>query len=526
MLPVSIAPIPATEWSNRIVMTQSTSRRASGVLLHPTSLPGRYGIGELGEEAARFIDFLVRSRQRIWQVLPLGPTSYGDSPYQAFSAFAGNPLLISLSQLVKDGWLSHDDLASAPDFPADAVDFGWVLSWKKPLLRRAFEVFETSANLKSRQEFQAFTSRQASWLLDFARFMAFKEHFEGKAWGEWDPAIRARRPDALEALSEELATEIRFHQFLQFVFFRQWGAIKAYANSRGIEVMGDIPIFVAYDSADVWANPELFHLDEEGHATVVAGVPPDYFSETGQLWGNPLYRWDVMREEGYRWWIQRMAKALALYDLIRVDHFRGFEAYWEVPAGEETAVNGRWVEAPGAELFETLAQELGSLPIVAEDLGVITPAVEALRDRFGFPGMKILQFAFSDPHNAYLPHNFTPNCVVYTGTHDNDTTRGWYEAATPQERDFMRRYVSCDGSDAAWDLIRLGMMSAAERAIFPMQDLLSLGSEARLNTPGRASGNWSWRYPPEVLTEDLADRLGGLTWLYGRDVKAPEPEEG
>lgn len=505
-------------------MTQSTSSRASGVLLHPTSLPGRYGIGELGEEAARFIDFLVASRQRIWQVLPLGPTSYGDSPYQAFSAFAGNPMLISLSQLVADGLLAQDDLSGVPAFSPDAVDYGWVISWKKPLLRQAFQNFEAHANPASQREFQTFSSRQAGWLLDFARFMAFKDHFEGKAWGEWDPEIRSRDPKALERLSADLADEIRFQQFLQYVFFKQWGAVKAYANSRGIQVMGDIPIFVAYDSADVWANPELFYLDETGHPTVVAGVPPDYFSETGQLWGNPLYRWDVMKDQEYRWWIQRLSKAMALYDLIRVDHFRGFEAFWEVPAGEETAINGRWVKAPGEDLFETIERELGKLPIVAEDLGVITPEVEALRDRFDFPGMKILQFAFSDPTNAYLPHNFGANCVVYTGTHDNDTTQGWYDAASVQERDYMRRYVGCDGSDAPWDLIRLGMMSVADRAVFPMQDLLGLGSEARLNTPGRASGNWSWRYPPEVLTDALANRLAELTLVYAR-FPLPKAEE-
>ncbi len=501
-------------------MTQRKSQRASGVLLHPTSLPGRYGIGELGEEAARFIDFLVTSRQKIWQVLPLGPTSYGDSPYQAFSAFAGNPMLISLSQLAQDGLLSQADLAEVPNFSPDAVDFGWVISWKKPLLRRAFDAFEARANEGNRRELETFISRQAGWLLDFARFMAFKHHFDGKAWGEWDPAIRSRDSQAIAALSAELAGEIRFQQFLQYVFFKQWGAVKAYANSRGIQIMGDIPIFVAYDSADVWANPELFYLDEQGHPTVVAGVPPDYFSATGQLWGNPLYRWDVMKGQDYRWWIQRLSKAMALYDLIRVDHFRGFEAYWEVPANEETAINGKWVKAPGEDLFETVSRELGKLPIVAEDLGVITPEVEALRDRFGFPGMKILQFAFSDPSNAYLPHHHVPNCVVYTGTHDNDTTQGWYDAATPQERDFVRRYVGCDGTDATWDLIRLGMRSVADRAVFPLQDLLGLGSEARLNTPGKASGNWSWRYRAEVLTDALAGRLADLTVLYARDGSA------
>lgn len=504
-------------------MTQKKSPRASGVLLHPTSLPGRYGIGELGEEAARFIDFLVASRQRIWQVLPLGPTSYGDSPYQALSAFAGNPLLISLSQLVQEGYLSQDDLAGAPDFPADAVDYGWVISWKKPLLRRAFENFQRVATPAARRELETFTSRQAGWLLDFARFMAFKEHFEGKCWVDWDPAIRSRDARALAELSAPLDAEIQLHQFLQYVFFRQWGRLKAYANTHGIQILGDLPIFVAFDSADVWANPDLFYLDEKGHPTVVAGVPPDYFSETGQLWGNPLYRWDVMKEQGFRWWVQRISKAMALYDMIRLDHFRGFEAYWEIPAGDETAVNGRWVKAPGEELFETIERELGKLPIIAEDLGLITPEVEALRLRFGFPGMKILQFAFSDPSNAYLPHNYEPNCVVYTGTHDNDTTRGWYASASPAEKDYMRRYLGCGGQDPAWDLIRLGMMSVADRSIVPMQDLLSLGSEARLNTPGRPSGNWSWRFRREVLTQDLADRLGELAVLYGRaNLRAQE----
>lgn len=497
-------------------MTQPSRTRASGILLHPSSLPGPYGIGELGEDAAHFIDFLAKSHQRIWQVLPLGPTSYGDSPYQAFSAFAGNPMLISLQQLAGEGWLAAEDLASLPDFPPEAVDFGWVISWKKPLLRRAFEAFEARANDASRQAFEAFCSRESAWLLDFARFMAFKDHFDGKAWGEWDLAIRGREAQAMARLSEQLSGEIRLHQFLQYVFFRQWETVKSFANSRGIEVMGDIPIFVAYDSADVWANPDLFYLDSEGRSTVVAGVPPDYFSATGQLWGNPLYRWDVMKDRGYGWWIERLKKAMALYDLLRIDHFRGFEAYWEVPAGEETAINGRWVKAPGADLFETVERHLGKLPIVAEDLGVITPEVEALRDRFGFPGMKILQFAFSDPSNAYLPHHYPRNCVVYTGTHDNDTTRGWYEAATPKERDFVRRYLGCDGSDATWDLIRLAMGSVADRAVIPMQDLLVQGSEARLNTPGKASGNWAWRYRPDALTDELLGRLRELTIMYAR----------
>jgi 4-alpha-glucanotransferase len=499
--------------------------RKSGVLLHPTSLPGPHGIGELGNEALRFLDFLAGAGQRLWQVLPLGPTGYGDSPYQCFSAFAGNPLLISLDALVEQGLLRRQDVAHG-GFPAHEVDFGHVITFKAPQLERASRNGRSRADLRA--AFERFCAEEASWLDDFALFMTIKEAHGGVAWTDWPEDVRSRQPRVLERWRHEHAEAIRAKQFAQFLFFSQWKAVKDACRTRGITVMGDIPIFVAHDSSDVWAHPELFRLRRDGRPEVVAGVPPDYFSATGQLWGNPLYRWDEMARTGYRWWIDRFRAALRLVDMVRLDHFRGFEAYWEIPAGESTAVNGRWVKGPGAALFEALRRELGRLPVVAENLGVITPEVEALRETFDFPGMAILQFAWgSDPQGStFIPHNFSRHRVVYTGTHDNDTTVGWWTAGVgdstrtaeevENERHFARVYMNTDGREIHWDFIRTVLASVAELAIVPAQDLLGLGSEARMNLPGRPGGNWRWRYTADQLTPEIQRRLREMTEVYGR----------
>jgi len=492
--------------------------RSSGILLHPTSLPGRFGIGSLGAEAYRFVDTLVGCRQQLWQVLPLGPTGYGDSPYASFSAFAGNPLLISLERLAGDGLLSRSDLEGAPPFPSGRVEYGPVIEFKRAMLERSFDNFRVRASGGRQAEFEAFCSEHAFWLDDYALFMALKDAHGGAVWSSWDGDIARRKPSALKRWSRKLEVPILFHKYLQYQFFRQWLELKEYSSGKGIKIIGDMPIFVAYDSADVWSHPELFHLGDDLMPEVVAGVPPDYFSDTGQLWGNPLYRWDVMAGEGYRWWVERFRAALRSVDIVRIDHFRGFESYWEVPAGEETAVNGRWVKGPGADLFRAVEAELGQLPLIAEDLGVITPEVEALRDRFGFPGMKVLQFAFGGgADNPYLPHNYPRNCVVYTGTHDNDTSVGWFAgSSTPEERSHFLRYTGTDGSSVNWDFIRLALGSVADMAVMPLQDVLGLGSEARMNTPGVAEGNWSWRYNEGDLREDVMDRLCMMTETYGR----------
>lgn len=497
--------------------------------MHPTSLPGQFGIGDLGQEAYRFADFLHGSQQRIWQVLPLGPTGYGDSPYQVFSAFAGNPLLINLEQLAREGWLSPDDWKDTPALSATAVDYGVVINLKFPLLRLAFERFKARASAQVRDAFARFCKRHVSWLDDYALFMAVKEAHGGIAWNQWDPAIALRRPEALRHWRQKLEVEVTYWKFWQFQFFSQWLALKQYCHDRRIQIMGDIPIFVARDSADVWARPELFHLDAQGNPTVVAGVPPDYFSATGQLWGNPLYRWDVMARSGYRWWVERFRSVLELVDVIRIDHFRGFEAYWEVPAQETTAIHGRWVKGPGAELFETVRRDLGDLPIVAENLGLITPEVEALRLKLGFPGMAVLQFAFGSgsPESDFLPHNYQRNLLVYTGTHDNDTTVGWWTSSgssastrnqddVDREREFALKYLHSNGEEIHWTFIRAVLSSVANLAVIPLQDVLGLGSEARMNLPARASGNWRWRYTSEMLTEGIRARLKEMTMLYGR----------
>jgi 4-alpha-glucanotransferase len=492
--------------------------RSSGILLHPTSLPGAYGIGDLGPAAYRFVDELVAARQTYWQVLPLGPTSYGDSPYQTFSAFAGNPLLVSPELLVRDGLLDRAALRDVPALPAGKVDYGPVILFKQRLLAQALAHFEAHAPAGLGAEIERFAAEQSSWLADFALFMALKDAYGGRPWPEWDREIAARQPAALAHRRSQLAAGIRLHTYGQFLFFRQWMALKRYANKRGVRLIGDAPIFVAHDSADCWARPELFYLQADGRPSVVAGVPPDYFSATGQLWGNPLYRWDVQAATGYAWWIARLRTVLSLVDVLRLDHFRGFSAYWQVPATARTAEKGSWERGPGAALFAAAQEALGSLPIIAEDLGVITPDVETLRDHFGFPGMKILQFAFgSGADNPYLPHNYTRSCVVYTGTHDNDTTTGWFASATEKVRAHTLGYTGAHGKeDVVWALVRLALASAADTAVVPLQDLLGLGSAARMNQPGTRGGNWSWRYAEGTITPELIERLAALTVLFGR----------
>jgi len=489
--------------------------RASGILLHPTSLPGPYGIGELGPSAYHWVDWLAASGCKLWQVLPLGPTGYGDSPYQCFSAFAGNPYLISTDSLLELGLLEQADLTNMPAWDSRRVDFGEMYHWKPALLEKAFSRFSADPP-PVRAEFDSFRLEQANWLDDFALFMAIKEAHGGGPWGDWPSALRLREPTALQEARTSLADEVLRFAFYQFLFFRQWSALKAYANQHNIKIIGDIPLFVAYDSADAWAHPDLFYFDEAGQPTVVAGVPPDYFSPTGQLWGNPLYRWEVHKAGGYRWWLERIRATLKLVDIVRIDHFRGFAGYWEIPAGNTTAEAGRWVPGPGADFFNVVQENLGSLPILAEDLGFITPDVIALRDQFGLPGMKILQFAFTGPDNPFLPHSYPRNCVVYTGTHDNDTSRGWHETAPKEEKHLAHRYLGTSGRHFPWDLIRAAWSSVAVFAIAPFQDFLELGTEARMNYPSRLGSNWEWRFEVDDLSEELHKRIKELNWLYQR----------
>jgi 4-alpha-glucanotransferase len=503
--------------------------RASGILLHPTSLPGRFGIGDLGKEAYQFADFLASTGQRLWQVLPLGPTDYGNSPYQCLSVFAGNPLLISLERLVEGRLLEPADLESVPSFPKDRVDYDSVIEFKMPLLKKSFETFQREATPGEREQFEIFCQQNASWLETYSLFMALKDAHGLAAWNTWEEDIQKRHPKSLEHWNKKLNYEIYYHKYQQYQFFKQWSELKKYCNEHGIRLIGDMPIFIALDSAEVWSYPEMFYLDDSGRPTVVAGVPPDYFSKTGQLWGNPLYRWDVMARDGYAWWIERFRTTHALVDIIRLDHFRGFEKYWEVPGTDTIAMNGRWVPGPGVEPFKVVRKTLGTLPIIAEDLGIITPEVDSLRDQLGFPGMRILQFAFgSDPKaDDYKPHNYPRNCVVYTGTHDNNTTIGWFRGKdvrdcteSKQEREREKqsalKYLGTDGHEINWDFIRLALMSVADTAIIPMQDVLGLGREARMNLPGTTEGNWRWRFVPDMLTEEIKARLKELTAIYGR----------
>ncbi|MEA5450769.1 4-alpha-glucanotransferase [Leptolyngbya sp. CCNP1308] len=493
--------------------------RASGILLHPTSLPSRFGIGDLGPEAYRFVDFLADTRQQLWQVLPLGPTGHGNSPYLCYSAMAGNPLLISLEKLCERSLLYPDELHDLEHFSPHQVNFNEVMPIKMRLLERAASRFDDVASEEDRAALAQFSEDCHFWVDEFAFFMALKNAHGGAGWTDWPSAIARREPEALAEWREKLASDIFCHKFLQFEFYRQWQALRQYARDRQIQIIGDIPIYVAHDSVDVWAYPDNFMLDEATLApALMAGVPPDYFSETGQLWGNPTYNWDVLQERGFNWWIQRVKALLGYVDIIRVDHFRGLQAYWGVPAGETTAINGKWIEAPGKELFEAVREKFGTLPIMAEDLGMITPEVEALRDEFEFPGMKILHFAFGGgSDNPYLPFNYAANSVVYTGTHDNDTTLGWFEKRPDHERDRLQHYLGCISPEGInWSLIRLALLSVANQAIIPLQDVLGYGSDCRMNTPGQSDGNWGWRYEANALTGEMSDRLRSLTELSNR----------
>ncbi|MFT2720162.1 4-alpha-glucanotransferase [Deinococcus sp. A31D244] len=499
-----------------------TITRSSGVLLHPTSLPGPYGIGELGAHARAFVDWLARAGQKYWQVMPLGPTGYGDSPYQAFSAFAGNPYLIDLTALREHGLLEDTDFNALPDFNADKVDFGQQYVWRNQMLGRAYAHYAFGGAQHLKADFEAFKKEQAAWLDDYALFMALKDAHGGLPWNAWEAATRDRHPEALDAAREQLTGTTERVKFIQFLFFRQWNVLRRYAAEKGIQIIGDIPIFVAMDSSDVWANRDQFYFDDQGQPTVVAGVPPDYFSETGQLWGNPLYNWKAMQDAGFQWWIDRFQGSLNLFDLIRIDHFRGFAASWEIPFPADTAIHGQWVPAMGHEMFAAVREALGILPIIAEDLGVITPDVEKLRDDFEFPGMAVLQFAFGGGDfsvNDFLPHNLRENQVVYSGTHDNDTTRGWWVHATEQEKHNFRVYTSSDPTEDTFaaQLTRMAFESRAALAVVPLQDLLNLSTDARMNLPGTTGDhNWTWRYRAADLRPDIATTLWELTESTGR----------
>jgi 4-alpha-glucanotransferase len=491
--------------------------RLGGILLHPTSLPGPDGIGDLGEAVFQWLDWLHEAGCQVWQVLPLGPTGYGDSPYQSFSAIAGNPLLVNLHKLITDGLLTSEDFNDKPDFPHDTVDFGEVIQYKDRLLHLAWQRFRLGCGEHLRKDFSYFCEENAGWLGDYALFMALKGYNDGKPWIEWDQKLRRRQSNTLARSKEEFKGSIEDHCFRQYIFFQQWKAVLSKAHELGIRIIGDVPIFVAQDSCDVWAHQELFFLDEDGSPTVVAGVPPDYFSVTGQLWGNPLYRWKRLRAGGYNWWIRRLEAVFKMVDIVRLDHFRGFEAYWEIPASAPTAETGHWVKGPGRHFFTKLKERFSKLPLIAEDLGVITPEVEELRDAFELPGMKVLQFAFDEgSDNEFLPHNYPKHCVVYTGTHDNDTSRGWFESASEAVQAFCCRYLDRDGENITWDLIRTAWSSVAEISVAPLQDFLDLGTEARMNFPGREQGNWAWRVRDDALSIQLAEQIRELNQVYGR----------
>ncbi len=503
--------------------------REAGLLLHPTSLPGSYGMGEIGPQACKFADMLQATGLHLWQILPLGPTGYGDSPYQSLSTYAGNPLWISFDWLVKDGLLPKARLEKFPKFPTHTVDFGPVIIARMAVLKQVCRSFEAKASAKMKKAYECFCEEEAYWLDDFALFAALKEAHDLRPWTEWEPELGRRDSEALKAARKKYRLAIRNKKIEQFLFADHWARLLRYCHDRKIRIVGDIPIFVAHDSADVWAHPELFFLNPQGFPTVVAGVPPDYFSATGQLWGNPLYNWPAHRETGYAWWIARMKHIFRMVDIVRIDHFRGFAAYWEIPGHEKTAINGRWVPGPGQDLFDVMLKALGDLPIIAEDLGVITPDVEQLRDHFKFPGMRILQFAFGNDEKAaeFRPESYPPNCVVYTGTHDNDTTVGWFHSQAGQgstrtqaeidaERKMILDYLRTDGREIQWDLMELALRSNANTVVFPLQDVMGLGSEARMNVPGVMGGNWRWRFEWSQLKPEQCERLRNLVQATGR----------
>ncbi len=506
--------------------------RASGILLHPTCLPGRYGIGDLGPGAYQFIDFVADTEQTLWQILPLGHISYGNSPYMCFSAFGGNPFLISPEKLADEGLLDAAEVENPPRFPVNRVDYGWVISYKMALLTKSFENLRKRYMKKYADDFYSFCEGNAFWLEDYSLFAALKDAHDGRVWTSWDEGASRREAKALVQWRNRLAEEVQFWKYVQYQFFKQWASLKSYCDEKGIRIIGDIPVYVAHDSAEVWAHRELFHLDDQGDPLIVAGVPPDYFSATGQRWGNPIYRWDELAKSGYQWWIDRFRNNFLMVDIVRLDHFRGFEAYWEIPAGEFTAVNGRWVKGPGMALFDAVKGALGGVQMIAEDLGVITPEVDALREHAGFPGMRILQMAFGNDPKAgeYRPHNHIRSCVVYTATHDHNTTVGWFTAKpgtqttqsmeeVQKERKHALKYLGTDGSEIHWDFIRLALSSVANWAIFPLQDVLGLGTEARMNLPGTTQGNWEWRFTANMLTPKTRGRLRELTRIYERSPK-------
>lgn len=493
------------------------TERASGILLHPTSLPGPLGAGDFGADAYRFVDWLVSAGQTYWQMLPLGEIGPGNSPYMSSSAFAGNILLIDLAELAEMGWLSGEDLMPHPEFWPDTVNFDVLLPFRLERLRRAAKKFFADSANAGQAAYAGFCNLESEWLDDYALFMTIKEHQKDGEWSRWPSDLAKRNPQALRRVAESSTEEINFWKFCQWCFSRQWSNLKQYANERGILIIGDLPIFVAYQSADVWAHQDLFELDENGHPLVVAGVPPDYFSDTGQLWGNPLYRWDAHEKSGFAWWIARLRHALKLFDLVRVDHFRGFAGYWEIPAGSTTAMQGRWVPGPGAKLFEALQSALGELPIIAEDLGVITPDVVELREKFNFPGMRVLQFAFAeDESNYFLPDHYVPNSVAYLGTHDNDTSLGWWNTATQGEKTFAQKYLGSDGQRIHWDMIEAISKSESNMVIIPMQDVLGLSADHRMNFPGRQEGNWLWRFLWEQVSPELTHELAKISAGTGR----------
>ncbi len=495
--------------------------RTSGVLLHPTSLPGPHGSGDFGAAAFHFIDWLAAAGQKLWQILPLGGIGPGNSPYMSSSAFAGNVLLIDLAELQQRGWLDAADLVPDAGFNDQRLSFGAVVPFRMQRLARAADRFAQIATDEERADLETFCKHHHTWLDDYALYMALSDHFHGGNWSWWDAPLAARERQAMKAALLAHAPRIAFWKFCQWCFFRQWQRIKAYANERGIEVMGDIPIFIAYESAEVWARPELFELDDKGVPTVVAGVPPDAFTSDGQRWGNPLYRWSAHAKERYAWWVERIRRTFELVDVVRIDHFRGFAAYWEIDAKEPTAIHGHWKPGPGEALFKAIGRALGPLPIIAEDLGVITPDVHALRKKFAFPGMRILQFAFNGgSDNTYLPHNHEPDSVVYTGTHDNDTTQGWWAAAAPTEQQHVRDVLATDAREIHWDLIRCACASVADTALYPLQDVLGLPGEHRMNFPGKGEGFWEWRFSWDQVRPEHAQRLAQLCRIYRRDGTA------